>query len=572
MSIKEIKNINIERFFKVMKTKYYAVRKGKKTGIFDNWKECEENIKNFSGAEYKSFNNKNDAEKYINIYSESNLKQKENNHDNYQGIVYVDGSFDSKNLIFTYGLIFINKEKQIKIYEKFNHKKWAEMRNIAGEIMGAIKAMQFAIENNISSILIYHDYAGISKWCTGEWQTTKEETKAYKNFFDEINKILKIDFKWVKGHSGNKYNEEADRLANLAYKLTKFSKPLIDIYTVYIDRDNLQNVVKKVLIDNYPNFEITFEEKGEKFNKFKISSGNNNTSITFNYKKTGDMSISYDGDSIGWDIKNIIEEQYAIKNKDGNSCLVFNVELNNINDLLSKLKLEKDISINEKSNINSDILKIYSIEYEINKVVLTIYKKGKILIQGKSSIIFSYILSLLNELKIIDSYKLIELTNNAYNLNNNLINIKKELNLIMKDNIFNMLHEFIQQNLLLSLTLTKIKFLSFDYAFVCFPALKALEGEIKQICKNYNFKTEPTLGSVFNIKNNIVTIKNEYSAIINDKQKENKLIELYDYLRKQRHTTIHLNSILESSRLIETIDEAKQIVNDIINNINDFYC
>ncbi|WP_350319100.1 RNase H1/viroplasmin domain-containing protein [Spiroplasma ixodetis] len=83
--------------------------------MFDNWKECEENIKNFSGAEYKSFNNKNDAEKYINIYSESNLKQKENNHENYQGIVYVDGSFDSKNLIFTYGLIFTDFSPQVHV-------------------------------------------------------------------------------------------------------------------------------------------------------------------------------------------------------------------------------------------------------------------------------------------------------------------------------------------------------------------------------------------------------------------------------------------------------------------------
>ena len=34
--------------------KYYAVKVGKTKGIFDNWPECNESIKGFSGAEYKS--------------------------------------------------------------------------------------------------------------------------------------------------------------------------------------------------------------------------------------------------------------------------------------------------------------------------------------------------------------------------------------------------------------------------------------------------------------------------------------------------------------------------------------
>ena len=41
--------------------KYYAVKKGYGTGVFDHWEECKKNVKSFSGAEYKSFMNKNDA-------------------------------------------------------------------------------------------------------------------------------------------------------------------------------------------------------------------------------------------------------------------------------------------------------------------------------------------------------------------------------------------------------------------------------------------------------------------------------------------------------------------------------
>ena len=40
-----------------MAKKYYAVRSGRKTGVFLSWAECEEQVKGFSGAEYKSFTN-----------------------------------------------------------------------------------------------------------------------------------------------------------------------------------------------------------------------------------------------------------------------------------------------------------------------------------------------------------------------------------------------------------------------------------------------------------------------------------------------------------------------------------
>jgi ribonuclease HI len=42
--------------------KYYAVLKGRKTGIFTTWEECEEQIKGFSGALYKSFKTREEVE------------------------------------------------------------------------------------------------------------------------------------------------------------------------------------------------------------------------------------------------------------------------------------------------------------------------------------------------------------------------------------------------------------------------------------------------------------------------------------------------------------------------------
>ena len=43
--------------------KFYVVWKGKEPGIYDSWKECERQIRNFQGAVYKSFADPDEAEK-----------------------------------------------------------------------------------------------------------------------------------------------------------------------------------------------------------------------------------------------------------------------------------------------------------------------------------------------------------------------------------------------------------------------------------------------------------------------------------------------------------------------------
>jgi len=49
----------------VKKTPFYAVRKGKATGIFETWDECQEQVKGFAGASYKSFDSKAEAEEWL---------------------------------------------------------------------------------------------------------------------------------------------------------------------------------------------------------------------------------------------------------------------------------------------------------------------------------------------------------------------------------------------------------------------------------------------------------------------------------------------------------------------------
>lgn len=130
---------------------------------------------------------------------------------------YVDGSYNIVSKRFGYGVVLLKDDNIIaKLSKGFSNPELAQMRNVAGEIMGAGEAMKRAKEMGEAELTIYHDYEGISKWCTGEWKTKKTWTKKYKAFFDEISKEVKINFIKVDAHSGDTYNDMADELAKEA--------------------------------------------------------------------------------------------------------------------------------------------------------------------------------------------------------------------------------------------------------------------------------------------------------------------------------------------------------------------
>lgn len=190
-------------------SKYYAVKKGRTTGIFESWAECEKQVKGFSGAEYKSFKDKADALNF--------LKEEKKVIDDYGLIAYVDGSFNIKTKEYGYGCVIIENQQVIqKLYGKDDCLDYASMRNVAGEILGSLKAIEFAIEKGVSSIYIYYDYEGIEKWATKKWKANKKGTIEYVQAIDNYSKKIHISFIKVLAHSGDLYNEMADKLAKKA--------------------------------------------------------------------------------------------------------------------------------------------------------------------------------------------------------------------------------------------------------------------------------------------------------------------------------------------------------------------
>ena len=205
-----------------MAKKFYAVKEGKQPGIYTTWDQCKAQVHGFSGAIYKSFPTKEQAEEFMG-FSASNKPEGEYtkvspNGNKPDGVVaYVDGSYNITTKEFSYGMIILMPDgRELKYAEKYSDKELASMRNVAGEIKGSEAAMRFAVAKGLDSITIYHDYEGISRWCLGQWKTNKEGTKAYKAYYDSIKDKLNVEFVKVKGHSNDKYNDIADELAKQA--------------------------------------------------------------------------------------------------------------------------------------------------------------------------------------------------------------------------------------------------------------------------------------------------------------------------------------------------------------------
>ncbi len=189
------------------KQKYYAVREGRKTGIFTSWNECKALVMGFKGAIYKSFESLEEAEDFMSSGSSSasNL--------DFDAVFYVDGSYNISTKEFSYGVVLLKDGEEKHFNKRFDDKELSTMRNVAGEIMGAWFALEYSVENEFKNIAIYFDYEGIEKWALGLWKTNKDGTIAYKKYYDSIRDRVIVKFVKVKGHSGDKYNDLADRLA-----------------------------------------------------------------------------------------------------------------------------------------------------------------------------------------------------------------------------------------------------------------------------------------------------------------------------------------------------------------------
>lgn len=219
------------------KRNYYAVRKGTVTGIFESWADCQSAVSGYSGAEFKGFSTLEEAQNYLNpdgtvgepihlppspAYTED--KNQPESQDEIQPepgrvIAYVDGSFDAKLNKYSFGCVFLTPAGAvIEKYGNGDNPESLAIRNVAGEMLGAMYAVRWAMVNGYSEIEIRYDYEGIKKWAVGEWRAKNELTQKYASAMNRWGRSIRISFLKITAHSNNKYNDMADKLAKIGLR------------------------------------------------------------------------------------------------------------------------------------------------------------------------------------------------------------------------------------------------------------------------------------------------------------------------------------------------------------------
>ena len=210
-----------------MPKKFYAVQNGRDgDGVYESWDACKVQVHGVKGVVYKGFPTRTEAEAFLQragaSTTEGEVSESPERAD--RAVAYVDGSFSKDTGEFACGAVLFWQGERLLFSQKYNDPDLREMRNVAGEILGAVAVIRYCLDKGIPALEIHHDYEGVGKWALGLWKANKPGTQAYAALCRQAMGRLDLTFVKVKGHSGNQWNDLADQLARRALGKEKSSK------------------------------------------------------------------------------------------------------------------------------------------------------------------------------------------------------------------------------------------------------------------------------------------------------------------------------------------------------------
>lgn len=191
------------------KKKYYAVVDGKAPGIYESWDICSKILQEHGGR-CKGFVERKEAENYLNGIDDSKTQ--------YDGLTaFVDGSFEVSVGRYGFGCVILQPDREpLEYCGSGDNEASAALRNVTGEMLGAMFAVKWAMSHGYKDILLCYDYEGVEKWASGIWKAKTELTMKYTSAMQQWKNNINIQFKKIAAHTGNRYNELADQLAKKA--------------------------------------------------------------------------------------------------------------------------------------------------------------------------------------------------------------------------------------------------------------------------------------------------------------------------------------------------------------------
>lgn len=294
-----------------MAKKVYAIKEGFNFAtnekvenlIVDTWAECQKYIKGVKGAKYKSFEDINEAKKFLSD-GDGMLKKGKDSYPMDCLHIYVDGSYNITTEKYAYALVAV-KNNIVEYIEngKSEDNSNKSIRQIAGELEATVRGVEYALRENEKKVVIFHDYAGIAHHATGFWERKEQSSINYYNKMRSfMDKGIEVIFVKVDSHTGDLYNEIADEKCKEALSIASNNEvyKYLGNNKIYVTSDLVKNQLKSLAI-------------GRENNIISIKKDENDTNI------------------------NISKEEIAVDNEINENKEIFE----RLKNVLNKLPLEK---------------------------------------------------------------------------------------------------------------------------------------------------------------------------------------------------------------------------------------
>lgn len=259
-----------------MAKKVYAIKEGFDSAnnckvenkIVNTWAECLKYVKGVKGAKYKSFEDINDANQYLSEGSKL-LKKGEDSYPEDCLHIYVDGSYNISTEKYSYGVVAV-RNNVVEYIESASAKDNSQknIRQIAGELEGAVKGVQYALSKGDKKVVIFHDYEGICHHATGFWERREESSVEY---YKKMNKLMsggiEVIFVKVDSHTGDLFNELVDEKCK--EKLSVSSEKVVEKWlvtnTLNVASEDVKQEILKIAPKGEKNIVVTnFNGKKDK--------------------------------------------------------------------------------------------------------------------------------------------------------------------------------------------------------------------------------------------------------------------------------------------------------------------
>ncbi len=239
------------------KHKVYAVRRGTSPGIFDNWADTFKSVQHYSGAEYKGFATRAQAETWLNsnvapvpqsrpLYQsfahtvESKLEDapdviatlldvaRAQGHANMMLVINTDGSAlqNGKPGARAGVGVWFGPDCKLNLSKRLNPSVYKQSNNVA-EIIAACWALTLCtVYTHPITLRTDSKYtmncvtSWLEGWRSKGWVTTSGTPVANREHVEMLDALIRarpsagpVKFEWVKGHSGDEGNRGADELA-----------------------------------------------------------------------------------------------------------------------------------------------------------------------------------------------------------------------------------------------------------------------------------------------------------------------------------------------------------------------